>query len=88
VASTWTRCPGTGTAAFEPGIVRKRQRRLDGVDQIICAFGTQGLPTGEITAHFGDVYGATVSKETHVGADEPVDEFVDGAGLRHAALPS
>jgi hypothetical protein len=46
------------------------------------------LPTGEITAHFGDVYGATVSKETHVGADEPVDEFVDGAGLRHAALPS
>src|SRR5689334_13351541 len=59
-----SRCPGTGTAAFEPGIVRKRQRRLDWVDQIVLSLSARGLTTGEIAAHFADGYGATVSKET------------------------
>ena len=56
--------PRDREGTFEPRIVRKRQRRLDGVDQIILSLSARGLTTGEIAAHFGEVYGATVSKDT------------------------
>jgi transposase-like protein len=51
-------------ASFEPQIVRKRQRRLTGVDEIVLSLTAKGLTTGEIAAHFDEVYGATVSKDT------------------------
>jgi putative transposase len=51
-------------ASFQPQIVRKRQRRLTGVDQIVVSLSARGLTTGEISAHFAEVYGASVSKET------------------------
>jgi len=47
-----------------PQIVRKRQRRLTGVDEIVLSLYAKGLTTGEISAHFEQVYGAGVSKET------------------------
>jgi transposase-like protein len=49
---------------FEPVIVPKRKRRLDGIDEIVLSLTARGLTTGEIAAHFTDVYGATVSKDT------------------------
>ena len=49
---------------FEPQIVRKRQRRLTGVDEIVLSLYAKGLTTGEISAHFAEIYGASVSKET------------------------
>src|ERR1700712_1957541 len=55
--------PRDRDGTFEPGIVRKRQRRLDGVDQIILSLSARGLTTGEIAAHFAEVYGATVTKD-------------------------
>ena len=51
-------------ASFQPKIVRKRQRRLTRVDQIVLSLSARGLTTGEISAHFAEVYGAAVSKET------------------------
>ena len=51
-------------ATFTPKIVRKRQRRLSGVDQIVLSLSARGLTTGEISAHFAEVYGASVSRET------------------------
>ena len=51
-------------ASFQPTIVRKRQRRLTGVDQIVLSLSARGLTTGEISAHFAEVYGASVSRET------------------------
>ena len=45
-------------------IVRKRQRRLDGIDQLVLSLTARGLTTGEIAAHFAEVYGARVSKDT------------------------
>jgi putative transposase len=51
-------------ASFQPQIVRKRQRRLTGVDQIVLSLSARGLTTGEISAHFAEVYGASVSRET------------------------
>nr|WP_174247167.1 MULTISPECIES: IS256 family transposase [Rhodococcus] len=56
--------PRDTDASFDPQIVKKRQRRLTGVDEIILSLSAKGLTTGEIAAHFDDVYGATVSKET------------------------
>jgi transposase-like protein len=51
-------------ASFTPTIVRKRQRRLSGIDEIVLSLSAKGLTTGEIAAHFDDVYGAAVSKDT------------------------
>lgn len=50
--------------SFDPKIVRKRQRRLDGIDEILLWLTARGLTTGEVAAHFGEVYGASVSKDT------------------------
>jgi transposase-like protein len=56
--------PRDQEGSFEPAIVRKRQRRLTGVDDIVLSLTARGLTTGEIAAHFAEVYGATVSKDT------------------------
>lgn len=56
--------PRDTDASFDPQIVKKRQRRLTGVDEIVLSLSAKGLTTGEIAAHFADVYGASVSKDT------------------------
>ena len=56
--------PRDRAGTFEPQIVKKRQRRLNGVDQVVMSLYAEGLTTGEITAHFAEIYGASVSKET------------------------
>ena len=56
--------PRDTDSSFEPQIVCKRQRRLTGVDEIVLSLTAKGLTTGEIAAHFDDVYGAKVSKDT------------------------
>jgi transposase-like protein len=56
--------PRDRDGTFEPVIVKKRQRRLDGIDEIILSLTARGLTTGEIAAHFAEVYGAQVSKDT------------------------
>jgi putative transposase len=56
--------PRDRDGSFEPAIVRKRQRRLDGIDAIVLSLTARGLTTGEIAAHFAEVYGAKVSKDT------------------------
>ena len=56
--------PRDTNSTFDPQIVKKRQRRLTGVDEIVLSLTAKGLTTGEIAAHFNDVYGATVSKDT------------------------
>ena len=56
--------PRDRDGSFEPVIVKKRQRRLNGVDEIVLSLYAHGLTTGEICAHFAQIYGASVSKET------------------------
>lgn len=56
--------PRDTNSSFDPQIVRKRQRRLAGIDEIVLSLTAKGLTTGEVAAHFDDVYGATVSKDT------------------------
>lgn len=56
--------PRDRAGTFEPQIVKKRQRRLNGVDEVVLSLYAKGLTTGEISAHFAEIYGASVSKET------------------------
>ena len=72
--------PRDRTATFEPQIVRKRQRRLSGVDEVVLSLYAKGLTTGEISAHFAEIYGASVSKETISRiTDKVIDEMQDWA---------
>jgi len=56
--------PRDRAASFEPQIVRKRQRRLNGVENIVVSLSAKGLTTGEISAHLREIYGAEVSRQT------------------------
>jgi putative transposase len=70
--------PRDRAGTFEPQIVRKRQRRLSGVDEVVLSLYAKGLTTGEISAHFAEVYGASVSKETVSRiTDRVIEEMTD-----------
>ena len=56
--------PRDRDSTFEPKIVRKRQRRLSGVDDMLVSLTAKGLTTGEVQAHLAEVYGTEVSKQT------------------------
>src|SRR6266487_4428255 len=63
---------------FEPQIVKKRQRRLTGVDEMVLSLYAKGLTTGETPAHFAEIYGASVSKETISRiTDQVLEEMTD-----------
>ncbi|MEU0663812.1 IS256 family transposase, partial [Streptomyces lavendulocolor] len=56
--------PRDREGGFESQIVKKRQRRLTGVDEMVLSLSAKGLTHGEISAHLAEVYGAEVSKQT------------------------
>ncbi|WSK91947.1 IS256 family transposase (plasmid) [Streptomyces sp. NBC_01278] len=67
--------PRDPEGSFEPQIVKKRQRRLTGVDEMVLSLSARGLTHGEISAHLAEVYGAEVSKQT---ISTITDKVVDG----------
>src|SRR4051794_7957029 len=56
--------PRDRAGTFDPVIVRKRQRRLTDVDAVAISLYAKGLTTGAISAHFAEVYGASIGKDT------------------------
>jgi putative transposase len=56
--------PRDRDSSFEPRIVRKRQRRLTGVEELVISLTAKGLTTGEVQAHLAEIYGAEVSRQT------------------------
>lgn len=56
--------PRDRDGSFEPQLVRKRQRRLEGVENMVLSLSAKGLTHGEICAHLHEVYGVEVSKQT------------------------
>jgi putative transposase len=67
--------PRDRDGSFEPQLVRKRQRRLSGVEDMVLSLSVKGLTTGEISAHLAEVYGADVSKQT---ISTITDKVLDG----------
>jgi len=74
--------PRDRAGTFEPVIVKKRQRRLTDVDAIAISLYAKGLTTGEISAHFAEVYGASISKETVSRITDKVVEEMQGWASR------
>ncbi|RFA13244.1 IS256 family transposase [Subtercola boreus] len=66
--------PRDRDGTFEPVIVKKHQRRLTGVDEMVLSLYAHGLTTGEISSHFAQIYGAQVSKETISRITDKVSE--------------
>ena len=56
--------PRDRDSSFEPATVKKRQRRLNGVDSMVISLTAKGLTTGEVQAHLAETYGTEVSRET------------------------
>ncbi|OZG61318.1 transposase [Bifidobacterium lemurum] len=70
--------PRDRDGSFDPVIVRKRQRHLSDVDEVVLSLYAKGLTTGEISARSERIYGANVSKETVSRiTDRVVDEMVE-----------
>ena len=67
--------PRDRDGSFEPRIVRKRQRRLTGVEDMVISLVAKGLTTGEVQAHLTEVYGAEVSRQT---ISTITDKVLDG----------
>jgi transposase-like protein len=53
--------PRDRNGTFEPQLVRKRQRRLEGFDDKVLALYARGLSTRDIQGQLEELYGATVS---------------------------
>jgi putative transposase len=70
--------PRDRDGTFEPATVRKRQRRLRGVDSMVISLTAKGLTTGEVQAHLAETYGTDVSRETISKiTDRVVEDMVD-----------
>jgi putative transposase len=67
--------PRDRDASFEPKIVAKRQRRLNGVEDMVISLSAKGLTHGEIVAHLKEIYGAEVSRQTITAI---TDRVMDG----------
>ena len=68
----------SGATSAACAIVKKRQRRLTGVDEMVLSLDAKGLTTGEISAHFAELYGASVSKVTISRiTDKVIEEMTD-----------
>lgn len=71
--------PRDREGSFEPAIVKKRQRRLAGVDEMVLSLSAKGLTHGEISAHLAEVYGADVSRTTiSTITDKVMDGMAEG----------
>jgi putative transposase len=53
--------PRDRNASFEPQLLKKHQRRLDGFDDKILSMYARGMTTREIQGHLQEIYGVEVS---------------------------
>jgi putative transposase len=55
--------PRDRAGTFEPRLVRKGQRRLDGIDKIVIGLYARGMTVRDIRAHLGEIYDIEVSPD-------------------------
>ncbi len=68
--------PRDRDGSFEPQIVKKRQRRLDGFDDKVLAFYARGLSTREIQGQLEEIYEVEVSPTLISNVTAAVNEDV------------
>jgi len=70
------RVPRDREGTFEPKLVKKHQRRLEGFDEKVIALYARGMTTRDIQQHLRELYGTDVSPDLISRATEGVlDEF-------------
>jgi hypothetical protein len=57
------RVPRDRNGTFEPALVKKHQRRVEGFDEKVLALYARGMTTRDIQAHLRELYGTDVSHE-------------------------
>jgi putative transposase len=55
--------PRDRNGSFEPRVVRKGQRRLDGIDKIVIGLYANGMTVRDIQAHLAEIYDVEVSPD-------------------------
>jgi putative transposase len=55
--------PRDRAGSFEPQLVRKGQRRLDGIDKIVLGLYAKGMSVRDIQAHIAEIYDIDVSPD-------------------------
>src|SRR5687768_13220227 len=63
--------PRDRAGTFEPQIVRKRQRRLSDIDQLVLSLTARGLTTGEISAHFAEIGTVQITADRPTKGETP-----------------
>ena len=74
--TTTIEIPRDREGTFEPQIVKKGQRRLDGFSQKVISLYGRGLSTREIQGHLKDIYGAEVSPTVISKVTDVIEEDV------------
>jgi|SRR6478736_3117849 len=64
--------PRDREGSFEPKLVKKHQRRLEGFDEKVIALYARGMTTRDIQQHLRELYGTDVSPELISRATEGV----------------
>jgi putative transposase len=68
--------PRDRDGTFEPQLIPKHQRRLEGFDEKVLALYARGMTTRDIAAHLRELYGTDVSHELISKAtDHVLDDF-------------
>ena len=70
--------PRDRAGTFDPQLVRKRQRRLEGLDAMVISLCARGMTTGDIEAHLVEVYETRVSRETISKITDGIIEEMSG----------
>ena len=78
--------PRDRNGSFEPAVVPKGERRLDGFDDRILSLYARGMTVREIQGHLHELYRVEVlpdliSRVRPAGAGQPVDQAVRAVGL-------
>jgi transposase-like protein len=74
--TTTIEIPRDRDGTFEPQIVKKGQRRLDGFSQKVISLYGRGLSTREIQGHLKEIYGADVSPTVISKVTDVIEEDV------------
>jgi putative transposase len=64
--------PRDRNGSFEPRVVKKHQRRVQGFDEKVLALYARGMTTRDIQAHLQELYGTEVSHELISKATEAI----------------
>jgi hypothetical protein len=57
------RVPRDRNGTFDPVMVRKGERRLDGLAGNVISLYAKGMTTGDIQAHLAEIYGTDISRD-------------------------